>query len=501
MTARKQIFVSSVQKELADERRALKEYVHGDPLLRRFFEVFLFEDLPASGRRADAVYLHEVERSTIYVGLFGNDYGYEDAEGISPTEREFDHAAALGAERLIFFKGNDDSARHPKMLALIRKAGDQLIRRRFGTIPELTAILYASLIESLERTGDIRSLPFDASACPRAILEDLSEEKLADFLDRAHRERAYPLGPETPLPKALAHLNLLDRDRPSHAAVLLFGKHPQRFLISSEVKCMHFHGTEIRKPIPSYQIYKGTVFELVDQAVDFVMSKLAARVGTRAEGPRAPVTYEIPRDVVAEAIVNAVAHRDYASNASVQVMLFADRLEIWNPGQLPPPLTLDALRKPHPSIPHNPLIAEPLFLARYIERAGTGTLDMIALCSEANIPTPEFRQEIGTFMQIIRRPESQPDSQPESKAQVTGQVTGQVEKLLAVCVGELSRQDLQNALGLKHRDSFTDAYLKPALQEGLIEYTLSEKPTSSKQKYRLTAKGRAWLDSHLKGAN
>lgn len=65
MTARKQIFISSVQKELADERRALKEYVHGDPLLRRFFEVFLFEDLPASDRRADEVYLHEVEQSAI----------------------------------------------------------------------------------------------------------------------------------------------------------------------------------------------------------------------------------------------------------------------------------------------------------------------------------------------------------------------------------------------------------------------------------------------------
>ena len=194
MTTRKQLFISSVQKELADDRRALKEYVHGDPLLRRFFEVFLFEDLPASDRRADEVYLHEVEQSAIYVGLFGNDYGYEDAEGISPTEREFDHATTRGTERLIFVKGNDDSNRHPKMLALIRKAGDQLIRRRFGSIPELTAILYASLIEHLERSGDIRSLPFDASACPRATLEDLSEEKMADFLDRAHRERAYPLG-------------------------------------------------------------------------------------------------------------------------------------------------------------------------------------------------------------------------------------------------------------------------------------------------------------------
>jgi len=63
----------------------------------------------------------------------------------------------------------------------------------------------------------------------------------------------------------------------------------------------------------------------VDQAVNFVMSKIALRVGTRAAGPQADVRYEIPREVVAEAIVNAVAHRDYTSKGSVQVMLFADR--------------------------------------------------------------------------------------------------------------------------------------------------------------------------------
>lgn len=208
---------------------------------------------------------------------------------------------------------------------------------------------------------------------------------------------------DTPPAQALAHLNLLTDGRPTHAAVLLFGRQPQRFLLTSEVKCMHFHGTEIAKPIPSYQVYKGTVFELVDQAVDFVMSKIARSVGTRAEGPQAPVEYELPREAVLEALVNAVAHRDYTSNASVQVSLFADRLEVWNPGHLPPSLTLEQLRHPHPSIPHNPLICEPMFLARYAEKAGSGILDMIARCREAGLPEPDFRQAGGQFVQTIWR--------------------------------------------------------------------------------------------------
>ena len=111
---------------------------------------------------------------------------------------------------------------------------------------------------------------------------------------------------------------------------------------------------------PSYQVYKGTVFELVDQAVDFVLSKINLAVGTRALSTEVPVAYEMPLEVVREAVVNAVAHRDYTSNASVQVMLFADRLEIRNPGSLPPDLTLAMLRVPHSSIPANPLLAESL---------------------------------------------------------------------------------------------------------------------------------------------
>lgn len=400
---RKSIFISSVQKELQPERRAIEDFVVNDPLLRRFFDVFLFENLPAYDRRADEVYLEEVGRCDIYVGILANEYGYEDPEGLSPTEREFDRATFKGNPRLIFVKGTDDKKRHPKMLKLIRKAGSQLIRRRFTDIPDLTVALYAALVEHLEHSGDLRTLPFDASACDRATMNDLSQEKIRWFLDAAKRERSYPLPVKTGREKALTHLNLLDDGRPTHAAVLLFGKNPQRFLPASEVKCLHFHGIEVRKPIPSYQIFKSTVFELVDQAVDFVLSKISRSIGTRQHSVQAPAKYELPKDAVTEAIVNAVAHRDYTSNASVQVMLFADRLEVWNPGELPPPLTPQRLREPHASIPHNPLIAEPLYLAHYIEKAGSGTLDMIQRCGEAGLPEPDFEERAGHFVTTLWR--------------------------------------------------------------------------------------------------
>jgi len=419
------IFLSSVQKEFAAERLALSDFLQGDPLLRRFFEPVLFEALPASDRRADDLCLHLVDRCELYVGLFGSEYGSVDAEGISPTEREFQRAGEPGKTRLIFLKAADDTSRDPRMLALIRQAEASLVRRRFATSAELIAGLYAALVQWLDDRQLIRSGPFDASPCPQATLADLDVDRMAWFLDRARQVRGFPLPPNASPTELLTHLNLLDHGTPINAAVLLFARQPQRFLLSSEVKAAHFHGTAVAKPIPSYQVFKGTVFELVDQAVDFVLARLSFAVGTRASSTQAPAAYEIPPEVIREAIVNAIAHRDYTSNGSVQVMVFADRVEIWNPGSLPPSLSLAQLRQPHGSVPANPLLAEPLYLTQYIERLGTGTGDMIRLCREAGLSEPVFALEDGFRISFVRPPTSGLTQETTQEATETTQETAE----------------------------------------------------------------------------
>jgi predicted HTH transcriptional regulator len=269
-------------------------------------------------------------------------------------------------------------------------------------------------------------------------------------------------------------------------------------------------GNEVSKPIPSYQIFKGTVFDLVNQSVDFVMSKLNRSVGTREHGPQAPVEYDIPQPVVSEAIVNAVAHRDYASSASVQVMLFSDRLEIWNPGNLPPSLTLASLRKPHASQPFNPLIAEPLFLTKYIEKAGTGTLDVIRLCRKHGLEEPKFSLENGCFVLTIFRKEAEElKINPANQMRVGDNFKGKptqsptqsidpVDRLLAALANcELSSGELRDILQIKHRQTFRQNYLHPALNKKLIENTIPEKPNSRLQKYRLTEKGMKWVKENI----
>jgi len=85
-------------------------------------------------------------------------------------------------------------------------------------------------------------------------------------------------------------------------------------------------------------------------------------------------------------------------------------------------------------------------------------------------------------------------SEKQLTGEVAGEVTGEVERLLLVTRGEMKRIELQEALGLRHEDYFREAYLVPALEAGLIEMTIPDKPRSSKQKYRLTETGKQVLN-------
>ena len=140
------IFISSVQSEFSEERVMLCHYIRTDVLLGKFFEPFIFEEVPANEYPTSHVYLKEVELCDIYLGLYGNLYGYEDKEGISPTEHEYDLATTLHKSRLIYIKSIEEEKRHPKESALIRKVEQDIVRKTFVDIDSLRTSVYASLI-------------------------------------------------------------------------------------------------------------------------------------------------------------------------------------------------------------------------------------------------------------------------------------------------------------------------------------------------------------------
>jgi predicted HTH transcriptional regulator len=400
---RYRIFISSVQREFAEERRMLANYLQKDALFARFFDVFIFENLPAKDQQPERAYIEEVKKCDIFLILLGKEYGYEFPDGTSPTQHEYETATENNKYRLAFLSNFAENERHVKVQNLVKQIAGSIVYKIFASPSELLSNVYTSLINFLTEKGELRIEPFDKSPNRDAELSDISDEKIEWFVRRAKAERNFPLVIEDGKEKILTHLNLLNKGKITNAAILLFGLQPQRFLLTSMVKCAHFHGTRVEKPIPSLQIYKGNLFELVDQAVDFVLSKIDFAVGTRNRSIEAPTAYEIPVDVIKEAIVNAVAHRDYDSTASVQVMLFKDRLEIWNPGSLPPQLTIETLKDNHGSYPHNPLIADTLYYAHYIERMGTGIQDIVEKCTVYGLPEPQFVMRDGFVTTIYRK--------------------------------------------------------------------------------------------------
>ena len=447
------IFISSVQSEFASERRLLADYLRNDAMFRKFCEVFIFEDIPAQDRLANDLYIDEVKNCDIYIGIFGKEYGFEFEDETSPTEREFECASLYQKYRLIFLLNLPAKERHPKMNRLIKKVSGNLIYGKFSSPSELLSDVYSSLVNYLVEKGILRVEPFDKSKNLEASIDDISSDTIKWFVEKARDERAFPLSVNATKEKVLIHLNLLRGKEVSNAAILLFGKQPQRFFISSEIKCAHFHGTKVEKPIPFYQTYKGNLFELVDQAVNFVLSKIDYAVGTRSKGTQVPTAYEIPPEVIEEAIVNAVAHRDYDSTGSVQVMLFADRLEIRNPGHLPPALSIENLTKDHSSYPFNPLMAESLYLAKYIEKMGTGIQDMVEHCKKAGLKPPEFKLDDAFVITIWRKKGIAFENiGGQISGQIGGQIGGQIsetQQLIILLITEnnkISRKEIAEQL-------------------------------------------------------
>ena len=243
---------------------------------------------------------------------------------------------------------------------------------------------------------------WDEGVCEDASLEDIDEDKVRWFLKEARKERGLNLSEDVPIEEALLKLKLLRNGELTNAALLLFFKEPT--FLQSEVKCIRFSGNEPVKPYIDFQTLEGTVFDLIDKAEDFVLRNIRKSIRLVSGRVQREEKYEYPPDAIREAIVNAVAHRDYETPSKVQVRIFDDRIEVWSPGTLPNEITIEDLRREHISVPRNPLLFKQLFWVKYVEDVGGGTLDMISQCREWGIPEPLFEHAAGAFVVTFRLP-------------------------------------------------------------------------------------------------
>jgi ATP-dependent DNA helicase RecG len=231
---------------------------------------------------------------------------------------------------------------------------------------------------------------WDERVCEDASLEDIDEEKVRWFLKEARHKRGLDINESSPVEVALLRLKLLKDGKPTNGAVLLFGKDPQRRFIQSEVKCIRFKGVDVTGEMIDLRTVDRDAFDQLVETEKFIFNNIALSAWIEEGKIQRQERWEYPPKAIREALANAISHRDYETTSKVQVRIFDDRMEFWNPGMLPEGWTVETLKQVHESIPRNPAIAKQFFWVKYIEEVGTGTNKIIEWCIDWGLPEPEF---------------------------------------------------------------------------------------------------------------
>lgn len=279
----------------------------------------------------------------------------------------------------------------------------------------------------------------------RIPLTEISSSLLKIFLNRIEEESDTKFDGKRNKELILKRFELIDGKKPTNASILLFSKNPQKHFISSFVKCAKFKGTEAID-FEDFQDIKGSLIEQIPAVLNFIRKHINVRIEIKGKPERDEI-WEVPKEALREAVINAICHRDYESTANVQVRIFDDRIEIWNPGILPPEITLEQLKTEHPSIPRNELIAQTFYRLRLIENWGTGTNRIIRLCKEAGVSAPIFSERVGTFITTFKRSKVEP-------TYTTSELTKTQQAIIEYLrrAGEASTSDIVDALEI-HRST------------------------------------------------
>jgi len=231
-----------------------------------------------------------------------------------------------------------------------------------------------------------------------AGLEDIDLEKVKEYIGLGNesgrrRIKEEPLG-------VLKKLELIKDNKPTWAAILLFGKGLQRFILQAKVHCGKFKFSKVE--ILDDRMIEGNLVEQVDEAMDFIKRYISVKFVITGK-PRREEIWGYPLEAIREGVINAIIHRDYTESSEIQAEVYEDRIEIWNPGKLPLGITIDDLYKAdHKSIPRNKLIAQIFYDIGFIEKYGSGTIRMLELCKKAGIFL-EFKEVSNGFSAIFRK--------------------------------------------------------------------------------------------------
>jgi ATP-dependent DNA helicase RecG len=234
---------------------------------------------------------------------------------------------------------------------------------------------------------------------PKGSWNDLDPSLMQVFVQNAQKSdrMRFSESEATDAHAIVDNLQLLEEGHLKRGALLLFGKKPTQFVPGAYLKIGRFGRSD--SDLLFQEIVEGNILQMADKTIDLLISKfLPAEISY--EGIQRIEKLPYPRVALREVILNAIAHRDYFGGP-IQISVYEDKLIIWNEGDLPSGVTVEDLKRKHPSRPRNPRIADVFFKAGLIESWGRGTIRIMEECVAAGLPEPAFELVSGGFQVTI----------------------------------------------------------------------------------------------------
>jgi len=241
------------------------------------------------------------------------------------------------------------------------------------------------------------SIFYDESPVNRASIVNLDLYYFMDFL-----EKYLDISPEEGLVEVyLKNLRIITDDKkPTLAGLLFFGRNPQQFIYHSKIIAAYISGTDIAIPPYDKKDLEGRIPDILDNAVRYL--KLYLREEHIIKGIESELYPELHEVVLREAVVNAIAHRDYTISASIRILIFDDRVEIRTPGKLPNTVTIDYM-KMGCHVLRNPTIYNLLYKTGVVTDTGSGIRRIIKLTKQSTGKEVSLKVTDGEFVLTLPR--------------------------------------------------------------------------------------------------
>jgi ATP-dependent DNA helicase RecG len=241
-----------------------------------------------------------------------------------------------------------------------------------------------------------QGMRWDSVPQPYATIKELSKAAFDLFRKKATNTKRLP--PEILKEKNETLIEKLHLKTDSHhlkrAALLLFHPDPEKYVTGAYIKIGYFNTDD---ELAYQDEVHGHVLEQVDKAMDLLLTKyLKATISYK--GVNRIEQYPMPEPALREALINAIAHKDYSSGNPIQISVYDNKVILWNEGQLPDDWTIEHLKTKHPSVPYNPDVANAFFRAGFIEAWGRGTIRIINECKKAKTQPPIFKYDLSGFV-------------------------------------------------------------------------------------------------------